>query len=228
MGMSARFWQALAVVAIVVATAGWTTVIVMNLNSDRVAQPTAAATDNSTDPPVVISHTFPELEALLPKTLGATSLSVDSSTGNDMFIDDVWSQSLASYLATVHKGPSDVQAAEAYDASGGIDIYAVVVHVDGITSIALRDAIIAAWKVQYPELVVSDITLGGKAVIKGVFGTDVANSYWYVSGTVVFDVETTDEAVAATYLSAMSGPGGPSSSPSATPTGSPAPTPSPS
>lgn len=224
-GANLRFWQVLAVVAIIVATAGWTTVVVMNTNDGGgVAEPTAAATDNSTDPSIVLSHTFPQLEASLPTRLSGTALTVESWSGDAIFGTDPWSQSFTAYLATVGKTPADVQVAQAYDAAGSIDSGAAAYQVDGISAPALRDAMIAAWKVQYPDLVISDITLGGKSVTKGLFGADVPDSYWYISGDVVFDVETSGEALATTVLAALPEPGAPSASPS----GSPAPTPSPS
>lgn len=226
-GANLRFWQVLAVVAIIVATAGWTTVVVMNLDDGGPAEPTAAATDDSTDGPIPVSHSYPELEALLPTAVSGIALTIESWSGDVVFGTDPWSQSFTAYLATVGRTPADVQVAQAYDPAGSIESGAAAYRVEGISAVGLRDAMIAAWKEQYPDLVVSDITLGGRSVTKGLFGSDVPDSYWYISGDVVFDVETSGEALATTVLAALPEPG-PSSSPSGAPSGSPAATPSPS
>jgi hypothetical protein len=225
--MSSRFWPALAIVAIIVATAGWTTVVVMTMNDDQTLAPVSTATDNASPEPVVASHEFAQLEALLPTAVNGTAFSIESWTGDAIFGDDPWSQSLTTFLATVNKVPADVHVAQAYDAVGTLDIGAAAYQVDGIETSALRDAMIAAWKVQYPDLVTSQVTLGGKAVTRGLFGNGLPNSYWYEASNVVFDVETTDEALAITVLAALPKPGSPSSSPSAAPSGAPSSTPSP-
>jgi len=226
-GSDSRFWQVLAIVATIVATAGWTTVVVMKMNDSGAQLPVATATDDSTPEPLVASHEFPQLEALLPTAVNGTALSIESWTGDAIFGDDPWSQSLTAYLATVQKGPADVHVAQAYDALGTLDVGAAAYQVEGITSSALREAMIAAWKVQYPDLVTSQATIGGKAVTKGAFGNGLPDSYWYESGGIVFDVETTDPALAATVLASLPPAVGPSSSPSTAPSGSPSPTPSP-
>jgi hypothetical protein len=225
-GGSSRFWPALAIIAIIVATAGWTTVIVTHLNDTGSSAPQPTATDNSTPAPVAPSHVFPDLEALLPTSVNGTSLSIESWTGDAIFGSDPWSQSLTTYLATVQKGPADVHVAQAYDAVGTLDIGAAAYQVDGITATALRDAMVAAWKVQYPNLVTSQATVGGKTVLKGVFGNGLPDSYWYESGNVVFDVETTDAALATTVLTGLPTGGLPSSSPSPASSGAPSPAPS--
>ena len=42
---------------------------------------------------------------------------------------------------------------------------------------ALRDALIEAWKGDYPDMKVSQVTIGGKDVTKGDFGEDSITSY---------------------------------------------------
>ena len=74
------FWPALAIIAVIVATAGWTTVGVLVLN-DKAAP--AASADTASDEPIdegdvpsdeaiPESHMFPDLEALLPADVGGT------------------------------------------------------------------------------------------------------------------------------------------------------------
>ena len=53
----------------------------------------------------------------------------------------------------------------------------------------------------------SQVTLGGKQVTKGDFGEDTIDSYLYVRDDVVFDIETTDAAIATAALAALPAPG---------------------
>ena len=62
---------------------------------------------------------------------------------------------------------------------------------------------------------VTEATIAGKAVQKGDFGSEGVDSYWYIEGDHVFDVETADESVAAAALEAIPGSGA-----SAAPSGS--------
>ena len=76
-GGNSNFWQVLAIVALVAATAGWTTVAVLALRPGPSAVAEAPveesfdpeATDDTEVPPVADTHDAPELEALLPATL---------------------------------------------------------------------------------------------------------------------------------------------------------------
>ena len=94
---------------------------------------------------------------------------------------------------------------------------------------------VAAWKEQYPELVVSTVTFDGTDVTKGAFGEDAIDSFWYEKDGLLFDVETTDQALAGTIVVSLrdgtplpTGTLAPSGAPadSAAPEGSPAPSPS--
>ncbi|MGH2407801.1 MAG: hypothetical protein ACRDF7_06985, partial [Candidatus Limnocylindrales bacterium] len=92
--MNARFWPTLAIVATIVATAGWTTVVVMSLDRNQGGGAAVAAAsptdsfDTSTSQPFVASHDFPQLEALLPNSVSGTTLSIESWTGDAIFADD--------------------------------------------------------------------------------------------------------------------------------------------
>ena len=212
-------WQALAIVALIAATAGWTTVAVLALRPQPTpiaeASPTddlgAAASDEvpASDEPVVLSHTVPDLEALLPTTVSGTALASQSWTGDATLADDPWSTTVTTYLTSIGKKPVDLEFAQAYDPTAGtdpntgIDLSVGVFRVKGTDPTNLRDNLIKAWKGDYPDLITTPVTVGGKKVTKGDFGADAINSYWYLSGGNVYDVETTDETLAAAALSAL-------------------------
>jgi hypothetical protein len=84
----------------------------------------------------------------------------------------------------------------------------------------MRDALIAAWKVDFPDAPSSTIKVDGKDVTKVDFGEDALDSYLYIRGDDVFDIETSDESIVAAAIAALPAPG---STPRPQPSGSPAP-----
>jgi len=219
-----RFWRNLAVIALIAATAGWTTVAVIALRPPSAAVAVASPSDEplpsddaSLEPPIE-SHEVDELEALLPATLNGTSLTRESWTGETILGDDNWSTSLTSFLTKAGKAPTDLQASQAYDPAGSLDLSAGAFRVAGVKATDLRDAMIGAWKGDYPDLKVSSTTIGGLQVTTGDFGDGSVNTYWYVRDDVVFDIETGDAAIAKAALAALPAAGAPlGPSPSASP-----------
>jgi hypothetical protein len=233
-----RFWQVLAVAGLIAATAGWTTAAVLALRPPSPA-PIAEASpsdeplpsDEASLEPVVESHQVPDLEALLPSEVNGTSLTRESWTGDTVLGDDSWSTSIVTFLTGAGKTAADLQASQAYDSTGTIDLSAGAFRAPGVTGSALRDAIIAAYKGDYPDLKVSTTEVAGLEVSAGDFGDGSANSYWYLRDDVVFDVESSDPSIAEAALAALPMPWAstaPSSSGPASPSPeSPAPSPSP-
>jgi hypothetical protein len=215
-----RFWQVLAVVGLIAATAGWTTAAVIALRpsspavvaeaspSDEVIPP-----DDASPEPPVESHAVVELEAMLPADVNGTSLTRESWTGDTVLGDDSWSTSITTFLTGAGKTVADLQASQAYDATGTLDLSAGAFRATGIGGAALRDAIIAAYKGDYPDLKLTQTTIGGLDVTNGDFGDGSVNSYWYVRDDVVFDIETSDPAIAQAALAALPGPGTSGASP---------------
>lgn len=232
-----NFWQVLAILALIAATAGWTTVGVIALREPSTALATAPvdsfdpnATEDPSFPPVADTHDAPELEVLLPGTLNGTTLAIQSWTAAEEGIlnGDAWSTSITAFLTSAGKTPTDLQIAQAIDPDQALDISIAVYQLAGTQSAALRDALVAAWKSQYAQMTFSQVTLAGKDITKGV-GTDLPSSYLYLHGDVVYDIETTDETIAVAALAEIppGASGAPASgAPSASPAGSAAPSPS--
>ena len=95
-------WQIIAIIALLAATAGWTTVAVIALRgSDPAAvaspsettDPDAVEPDGSV-PPVADTHDAPELEAILPTAVNGTNLQMQSVTGAELLTDDEYSQTV--------------------------------------------------------------------------------------------------------------------------------------
>ena len=213
----AGYWPLVAMIAIVVATAGWTTVAVMALNGNSAGQPSpsasdaAAVPDESLDPgagasdsPIPDLHEAPALEGLLPTTVAGTTMATQSWTGDTLLSDEgTWSQSIATFLTSVGKKPADLTAAQAVDPADSIDQSVGVFQLEGVAVTKLRDALVAAFKGDYPDLAVSTVKLDGTEVTKGDFGPDAINSYWYIKDGRLYDIESSDEATATAILQAI-------------------------
>lgn len=225
-------WQAVAIVALIAATAGWTTVAVLALRdpSQAAVIPTDTAdpnaTDDATEAPFVEPHDVPELEALLPALLTGTALQRQSWDGDVFLTDDAWSTSMNAFLTKEAKSPPDLQVAQAYDPEQVLDASVWAYRVTGATGAAVRDALIAAWKGDYPDMTVSEVTLDGKQVTKAGFGEDTPSSYLYLRDDLVYDIEAADDKIAIAALAALPVAGAsstPAVSPAVSASASPAP-----
>jgi hypothetical protein len=224
-GGGAGYWPIVAIIAVIVATAGWTTVGVLVMNdkpADIAAVPSASdepIDEESLPPeeePLPESHTFPDLEALLPTEVDGTKLVVQSFTGTDVLVDDAWGTSVTQFLTSIGKTPADLQAARAEDPDGVIDLDSIwAFRLAGVEPEKLRDAIVNGWRVDFPDLTTSNATLEGKDVMKGSFGEDAIGSIWYIHDGVVFDIESYDEALSTSILASLPPSSAPAKSPAA-------------
>ncbi len=216
-------WQIVAIIAVIAATAGWTTAILLAVRSPAPVavasvEPSQASfepepSDGETVPPVADTHDAPELEALLPTELDGIPLQVQSWTGDTILTDDAWSTSVTSFLTANGKTQEDLRVAQAFDPTQALDGSVGVYQVKGLEPAAIHDALIAAWKVDFPDMEVTTVTLAGKKITKCDFGEDTIDSYLYVRDDVVFDIETTDQAIAEEAIAALPKPGKPGTTP---------------
>ena len=233
-------WQIIAIVALLAATAGWTTVAVIAL---RGSDPTTAATtpsdsedpdtlDEESVPPVADTHDAPELELALPTQVAGAALQSQSVTGTGLLTDDEWSTTVTTFLTSVGKAAADLQFAQAYDPTQSLDGSFEVYRVAGVDGTKLRDTLIEAWKGDFPDLKTTDVTIAGEKMIRGDFDSETPASYLYVRGDQVYDFWTNDPDIAAEAIKALPAPGASgaprasaSAGASATPAPSSAPTP---
>ena len=143
------------------------------------------------------------MESLLPTTLSGSTLQVQSWNGDGLLTDDPWSTSMTAFLTASCKVPADLHVAQSYDPNEALDASIGVYTVDGVAATALRGALIEAWKGDYPDMKVSQVTIGGKDVTKGDFGADSITSYLWVHDDAVYDIESSDEAIATAALAGL-------------------------
>ncbi len=228
------YWPALAIIAVIIATAGWTTVGVLVLNDNRT--PAASVPTESEEPlgegelppeeePVPESHTFPDLEALLPAEFDGTPLDVQSFSGEEFIFDDPWGTSMTAFLTSIGKTPADLQIGQASDPDAVLDLDVILAfRIAGVEPEALRDAVINGWREEFPALTTSTVTIADKAVTSGLFEEETPPSLWYVHDGIVFEVESGDQELAARVIAALppASAAVPSAAPSVAPSASPA------
>ncbi len=206
------FWPALAIIAVIIATAGWTTVGVLVVNDKPAAVASGPiesdeAIDEESTPPdeeIPPSHLFADLEASLPTVLECTTLDVQSFTGTEFIFDDSWGTSMSAFLTSVGKTPADLQIAQAQDPDGVLDLEVVLAfRLPGVEPEKLRDAVINGWRVDFPELTTGTATIGDKDITTGVFAEDTPASMWYIKDGVVYDIESGDEALGKAILAGL-------------------------
>ncbi len=149
------------------------------------------------------SHDAPQLEAVLPTSYAETPLTTTSWKGGTILGTDDWSKSITAYLAGLELTPNDLSIAQSYDPSGGMDLAVVAFQTAGVDPAGFVQAIIDAWRVDYPGLATSTLTLGGKTVTKGIFPEEPIVSYWYASNGIAYEVDSSDESVAAGVLATL-------------------------
>ena len=167
------------------------------------ATPTPGADQPAASVGDTTSHDAPDLEALLPTSYAETPLTTTSWLGSTILSGDNWSNSITAFLAARELTPDDLKIAQAYDPAGALDLAAVAFEVPNVDPATFVQAIIDAWKVDYPGLATSTVTLGNKTVTRGVFPEEPVVSYWYSSNGVAYEVDSSDESIAAGVLSTL-------------------------
>ena len=173
------------------------------------------APTGSGDAPSDSSPPFaPELEAILPKTIGdktpgaspgaTVPLTIDSASATDVFGQDPSSRALAARIRAFGKTLDDLQVAQAFDETGAVDVAILGFRLPGADGAKLRSAILETWLSSTAEGVKTTTpTLGGKQVTKVDYGDGSAFEYVYSQGDVVIDIETSDEAIATEVIAGL-------------------------
>jgi len=108
-------------------------------------------------------HAAPDLEALLPQSLGGVALTIESQTGTELSTN---SAAFDTFLKTLGKTRADFTLASAY-AAGGLKGAAGIWRVNGADSSALMDAFKAALQASSNvPLTVADETVAGHPVTR--------------------------------------------------------------
>jgi hypothetical protein len=161
-------------------------------------QPTGSddlSADGSAEPSA--SSAAPELEAKLPKEIGGTPLSVQSTTADQVFADDPNSRALSARIRALGGQVADVQVAQAYDDAGAVDVSIIAFRLPGKDGTKLRDAVVETWlSADAAGVTKSNVTLAGKPFEKIDYGDQGTVEYVYTGSDYVIVVDTSDPAIA--------------------------------
>jgi hypothetical protein len=218
-----RFWSNVAIIAIIAATAGWTTVgaLILTRPSEGSAATTSgepiesdiAFEEESLEPEDVERHDAPDLEALLPSEWDGTPLSVMSFVGEDIVAETEWGLAFADFIEAEGKDITDLAVADAADPTSSIDLFVSVFRLEGEDAATVIEGLTTAASLstvdaENPEsgFKTSEIQLGGTTVTKGTFADalpDEVASYFLAGDGVVYDIETADEQLAADVIASL-------------------------
>ncbi len=161
-----------------------------------------------TPPPVasataVTRHADPQLEAMLPETLGAVSLTRESQRGSDL---SQQSNALGRFLQGLGKTLGDFTLASAYSSSGDVKAEVGAWRIRGAASALLMPGFVEAVQASSTtKLTVSETSIAGRDVTQiGVSGELTRGPlYAYVKGDTVLFVQTPDRELAAAAIASL-------------------------
>lgn len=152
----------------------------------------------------VASPVAPELEALMPRLVSGTTLVVQSATGDQVLGTDAASKALVSALDSFGKKPTDLQIAQAYDASSTLDLTILGFRVPGISAAKLQPAVLQTWLFAGATGVTTkDATVSGVKVTEVTYGGSTSVSYVAARKDAVIIVQSADATLAAAALAAL-------------------------
>lgn len=161
--------------------------------------PSAAASPSGTP-----QHAAPDLEALLPHTVNGTALETQSTDGATGLGTDASSKSLLASLQALGKKASDLQIAAAYDPLGSLDLNLIAFRAAGVTGSALKQEVLKSWLAGAGSGIhTSNVTVGGKQVVKVDYGDGGTVDYLYAHDAVVIDVASSDANLAGQVLASL-------------------------
>lgn len=170
--------------------------------SGAIGSPSA---EPSAEPSSTPAHVALDLEALLPKSVAGVTLGRQSTLGTSGLTgSDPSSQSLVTSLDKLGKTPADLQIAEALDDSTSTDLQIFAFRVPGIKGSTLGQAVVDSYVATGASgIKTARKTISGKAVTHVMYNDGGKDDYVYVHGDVVFDVATSDPALAIQALAAL-------------------------
>jgi hypothetical protein len=167
----------------------------------------ALPSDEDPGDSVALSHAAPELEALLPTTVDDLTLTTESILGSTYLGDDAWSTAVRAELTKAKLTDDDLKIGVAYDTSGDPRQLSITVYrAEGADVDAMLKAMVDSYAALDPPFTISKTTIADKAVTRAVASDGADDSldiYWYVNDGNIYDVETTDEALAGAAIAAL-------------------------
>jgi hypothetical protein len=165
------------------------------------ASPSAASSASPSASPIAAA---PLLEAQMPRAVNGTTLTTQSTTGATSLGRDPGSRALNAAVTSLGRKASDLEIAEAYDASGSLALTILGFRVAGLDPTKLRSVLLDAWlSVKTPGVTSSNVSLSGTPATKVSYPDGGPNEYVFVHGDSAFVVISPADSAAANAVAAM-------------------------
>jgi hypothetical protein len=148
-------------------------------------------------------HTAPDLEALLPESVGGISLHRTSPSIAEQLAADPRAANALALLRFIGKTAADIRFAQAVDLASPVRLTILAFQVRGVDARAFGGAIVNVLLSAVPGAQTSNVTLAGKPVIKATPPIGGLNVYVYENGDVAFAIQTADESLATEAVSKL-------------------------
>ena len=153
--------------------------------------------------PSAQNHDVPDLEVLLPHTVGTTSLATQSVLGTTALGSGAASQALQASLKNLGKTPADLQIAGAYDPAGAVDLRLFAYRVAGVDATELARAVIESQLSNTAaQATSSQVTIGDHAITKISYAQG-SPAYVYPLNGVVYTIQTADTGLVSSVLALL-------------------------
>ena len=149
-------------------------------------------------PATADGHADPGLEADLPTAVGGVALQVRSLNGEDLVGGDLGTGTVLDAVGSLVATPGRVTVALGVPASGTSDLVLTAFHLDGVDPAAIQ-----ARLAQFPPQIWKQASVGGRAVLESVAGTDGRKTYLRVSGSVIEEIVTSDAKLAGQAIAGL-------------------------
>ena len=175
-------------------------------------RPSPAHSVSPTAPGLTGRHADPELEALLPETLGGVTLIRESQRGTEL---STRSPALESFLADLGRSLDDFSLASAYNGGGSLKAEVGAWRIRGADPTLLLDGFTGTVQASSATpLPVTSLELAGRTVTRIGEEGDLTRGplYAYTLGEVILFVQTPDVELAAEAIGKLPDPPGPAAS----------------
>ncbi len=169
--------------------------------------PSASAAPGSASPGpsdvAGLTHDAPDLEKLLPTSIGGVAMTVDSALGSAILADDPGSRAATAALRAAGKTPDDLRFAESYDQTGTLTTSVVAMSVTGLSGAKVEAMVLDWFQLSGPGVTPSTVQLAGKTWTLYDLGDEGALSFVRVDGAAVIVITAPDQSSAQQAAAAM-------------------------
>jgi hypothetical protein len=150
------------------------------------------------------SPAAPELEKLLPTTVGQITLTVSSATGSTVLGQDEGSRAIIAALRVDGKSVDALRYAEAYDDTTGADLQMFALAVNGMSIDKVRRFVLDTWLTAAgPGVTTTSVTLAGHPFTRIDYGDEGPVNYVTTKGDAVIYIKTSDPSLAEQAAAAL-------------------------